>query len=217
MCDALVWSLDAVRWPETISAFAAVVTAIIAMIALQTWKYQDQAKSKAEFLDALIETAHTYIAEIPKPITLLEMAKIGMTSHAPTWENGEQGETAIRGAIAYIQKHGEQNGKQLLEVLEPVQSLVIKLRSLTAKGQVFKFDNYVECQNAVVMLTCHFDKIEAFTAVICSPTWNWDHPEVLKLLRNVMTINPEEIRADVKKNNVAILEFARESYKRLYG
>lgn len=217
MCDAIVWSLNTIRWPETISALAAVVTAAIAIIALQTWKHQDKAKGKAEFVDALIEAAHTYIAEMPKPITLLEMAKIGMASHAPTRENGEQADIAVKGAIAYIQKNGERDGKRLLEVLEAVQPSVIMLRSLAAKGQVFKFDGYAKCLNAVAVLTWHFDRIEAFMAVIGSPTWNWEHLEVLKHLKDVMAIDPDEIRKSVQENNLALLEFASETYKRIYG
>ena len=217
MCDALVWSLDAIRWPETISALAAVATAIIALCALQTWRHQDKAKGKAEFLDALIEAAHTYIAEMPRPITLFEMAKIGMQAHAPTSENGEPEDIAVKGAIAYIQKNGGHDGKRLLEVLKTVQPSVVKLRSLAAKGQVFKFDDDAKCQNAVAVLTRHFDRIEAFMAVIGSPTWNWEHPEVLRLLKNVMAIDPDEIRNSIQENNVALLEFARQAYKQIYG
>jgi hypothetical protein len=217
MCDVLVWSLDAIRWPETISALAAVATAIIALCALQAWRHQDKAKGKAEFLDALIEAAHTYIAEMPKPITLLEMAKIGMQGHAPTWENGEPEDIAVKGAIAYIQKNGEHDGKRLLEVLEAVQPSVVKLRSLAAKGQVFKFDDYAKCQKAVAVLTWHFDRIEAFMAVIGSPTWNWEHPEVLRHLKDVMAIDPDEIRKSIQENNVALLEFASQAYKKIYG
>lgn len=217
MCDALVWSLDAIRWPETISALAAVATAIIALCALQTWRHQDKAKGKAEFLDALIEAAHTYIAEMPKPITLLEMVKIGMQCHAPTWENGEPEDIAVKGAIAYIQKNGEHDGKRLLEVLKTVQPSVVKLRSLAAKGQVFKFDDYAKCQNAVEVLTRHFDRIVALMDVIGSPTWNWEHPEVLRHLKNVMAIDPEEIRNSIQENNDALLEFVRQAYKQIYG
>jgi hypothetical protein len=217
MCDALVWSLDAIRWPETISALAAVATAIIALCALQTWRHQDKAKGKAEFLDALIEAAHTYIAEMPKPITHLEMARIGIHAHAPTWENGDQADIAVKGAIAYIQKNGEHDGKRLLEVLEAVQPSVVKLRSLAAKGQVFKFDDYAKCQKAVAVLTWHFDRIEAFMAVIGSPTWNWEHPEVLRHLKDVMAIDPDEIRKSIQENNVALLEFASQAYKLIYG
>ncbi len=217
MCDVLVWSLDAIRWPETISALSAMATAIIASCALRTWQHQDKAKGKAEFLDALIEAAHTYIAEMPKPITLLEMAKIGMQSHAPTWENGGQADIAIKGAIAYIQKNGEHDGKHLLEVLETALPSVVKLRSLAAKGQVFKFNSYAECQKSVAVLTWHFDRMEAFMAAIRSPTWNWDHPDVLRLLKDVMAIDPDEIRNSIQENNVALLEFASEAYKQIYG
>ena len=90
-------------------------------------------------------------------------------------------------------------------------------RSLVAKGQIFKFDGYAKCRNAVAMLTWHFDRIEAFAAVIASPTWNWEHPEVLKRLKNMMAIEADEIRQSVQENNIALLEFASETYGRVYG
>jgi hypothetical protein len=220
MCDTLVWSFDAItsiNWLEVIKALAPVATAIIAFVALRNWQRQDKAKREAEFLDALIEATHTYIAEMPKPITLLEMAKIGMVSHAPTWESGDDADKAVKGAIAYIQKNGEHDTKRMLDVLEAVQPTTIKLCSLAAKGQVFKFDNYAKCQKAVAELTWHFDRIEAFTAVIGSPSWNWEHPEVLNTLKGVMGIEPNDIRESLKKNNVSIIEFASDAYRRIYG
>ena len=206
-----------VNWLEVIKAFAPVVTALIAFVALKNWQRQDKAKREADFLDALIEAAHTYIVEMPKPITILEMAKIGMVSHAPTWENGEQADIAVKGAIAYIQKYGEREAERSPEVLKTVQPSVIKLRSLAAKGQVFKFDGYAKCWNAVARLTWHFDRIEAFAAFIGSPTWNWEHPKVLKHLKDMMAINPDEIRESVQKHNAVLLEFASETYGRVYG
>jgi hypothetical protein len=194
-----------------------VVTAVIAFLALKNWQRQDKAKREAQFLDALIEAAHTYIAEIPRPITILEMAKIGMMSHAPTWEDGDEADIAVKGAIVYIQKNGEAHAKRLLEALEAIQPSVIKLRSLAAKGQMFKFNGYAKCQNAIAMLTWHFDRMEAFAAVIGSPTWNWAHPEVLKHLKDMMAIEPDEIRKSVQENNVALLEFSGETYNGIYG
>lgn len=220
MCDALVWSFDAitsVNWLEVIKALAPVATAVIAFFALRNWQHQDKAKREAEFLDALIEAAHTYIVEMPKPITLLEMAKIGMASHVPTWEEGNEADKAVKGAIAYIQKTGECDSKRLLDVLETVQPSAIKLRSLAAKGQVFKFHDYAKCQKAVAMLTWHFDRIKAFTAVIGSPTWNWEHPDLRKALNDVMAIDPNDVRQNLQENNAAVLEFAGDSYKSIYG
>lgn len=220
MRDALTWSLDAItsfNWLEVIKALAPVATAVIAFLALKNWQRQDKATREAEFLDALIEAAHTYIAEIPRPITILEMAKIGMASHAPTWEDGDEADIAVKGAIEYIQKNGEVHAKRLLEALEAIQPSVIKLRSLAAKGQMFKFNGYAKCQNAIAMVTWHFDRMEAFAAVIGSSTWNWAHPEVLKHLKDIMAIEPDEIRKSVQENNVAVLEFSGETYNRIYG
>jgi hypothetical protein len=220
MCDVLVWSFDAItgiNWLEVIKALASVVTAVIAFLALKNWQRQDKAKREAEFLDAMVEAAHTYIVEVSKPVTLLEMAKIGMTSHVPTWESGDEGDKAVKGAIAYIKNHGEQDAKRLREVLEAVQPSTIKLRALAAKGQVFNFDSYAKLQKAVALLTSHFDRMEAFGAVLGSPTWNWEHPAVLKLLKDVMASDPDEIHKSVKETNVAVLEFASETYKRIYG
>ncbi len=81
MCDVLVWFLDAISRPETVSAIASVVTAAIACYALQIWKKQDKAKREADFLDALIEAAHIYNVELSKPIMLLRMAKVGLPSN----------------------------------------------------------------------------------------------------------------------------------------
>lgn len=220
MYDFLKSYFDAVigiNWLAVIKIAPSWIMAAIAFSALRNWKRQDKAKREAEFLDALIEAAHTYIAEIPKPITLLEMAKIGMKSHAPTWENGDETDKAIKGAIAYIQKNGERDAKRFLDVLEAVQPSTIKLRSLAAKGQIFNFDGYAKCQNAVEILTRQFGRIEAFMAFIGSPTWNWENPEVLNHLKDLMTIDPDEIRKSLRESNIVIINFFRETYKRTYG
>jgi hypothetical protein len=140
-----------------------------------------------------------------------------MASHAPTWEDGDSAEKAIKGAIAYIKKYGEHDAKKLLEILGAVQPTVIKLRSLAAKGQVFNFKDYTKCHNAVAELTWHFDRLEAFTLVIGRSTLNWEHPEVLGTLKNAMGIQPDDIGESLKRNNVALIEFARDTYKRIYG
>jgi hypothetical protein len=219
MWGALVWSSNAIigiDWLEIIKALAPVATTFIAIIALRNWQRQDKAKREAEFLDALIDATHSYIVEMLKPVTFLKMAKIGMESHAPTWESGEQADIAVKGAIAYIQKNGERDAKHLLEALETVRPSVIKLRSLLAKGQIFRFDGYAKCQEAVAFLTWQFDRTEAFAAVIASSTWNWENPRVLKHLKDVMEIGSEEIQKSLQENNVALLEFVSETYARIY-
>lgn len=215
----LISSFDAmarVEWLEVLKTFAAVATAALAFLALRNWQRQDKAKREAEFLDDLIEATHTYVIEMQKPLALLQSAKIGMMSQIRDWDDSKE-EDKVRGAIAYIGKRGAEDGKRLIAALAALEPAVIKLRSLAAKGQVFKFRNYVKCQNSVAHLTWHFDRLFSFTSVIESPTWNWEHPEVRGLLSKMIAIEPDDIRSSIGENDVAVLEFARESYERIYG
>ncbi|HTY51360.1 MAG TPA: hypothetical protein VMB48_16865, partial [Steroidobacteraceae bacterium] len=126
--------------------------------------------------------------------------------------NGE-----VQSAIAFIQKRGQDYGKRLLDALEEMQPSVIQLRSLVAKGQVFGFKDYTQCQSAVATLTWHFDRLEALTALICTPSLNWESPEVAAQLKEVMKIDPDEIRESCRTENVKIIEFFTARYKDLYG
>lgn len=216
MCNALVWLLEAIAgvpWLATIGAAAPVATAVIAYVALKNWKRQDRAKRQAEFLDQLTDAAHTYIAEMSKPVTIVQFVTIGMDSHAPTSEGGDQ---SIRGAMAFIDRRGAEDSKRLLEALATVQPTTIRLRSLVAKGQVFKFANYAKCHNAVTKLTWHFDRLEALTAFIASPSWNWENQEVTSLLERLMEINADDIRTSLAEENVRLIEFVAETYGRIY-
>lgn len=198
---------------EIVKALAPVATALIALRALRNWQRQDKAKREAEFLDALIEAAHTYIAEISAPVTLVEMARIGIVSHAPT----ESTEPTVEGAIAYIQKDGERSSKRLHETLDAMQQSTIRLRSLAAKGQVFDFKKYYKCQNAIKILTWHFDRMEGFMGILGSPTLNWQNSEILQTLKKIIEIDPNNIRKSIDSNYIDLMGFTRETYKRIYG
>jgi hypothetical protein len=220
MSDALAWSFDAIAgiaWLEVIKALAPVATAVIAFLALRNWQRQDKAKRQAEFLDELIETTHAYITEMARPTALVEMARIGMKCHSPKWEDDDDRVSVAEGAVPYIQKNGERDAKRLLEALNEVRPATIRLRSLGTKGQVFRFKDYGNCQKAVAMLTWEFDRIEAFASIVGSPTLNWEHPEVQRSLQGILTVAPADVRKHLGDNNVAVLEFAQEIYRQMYG
>lgn len=219
MCDALIWSADAItstNWLEVIKALAPLATAFIAFFALRNWQRQDRAKRQAEFLDAILEAAHAYIAEIGSPLTLLLIGQIGLKSRIAILDPRDD-DPEIASAIKYIHEQGEQHSKQLLAALSTMQPSVIKLRSLAAKGQVFNFGNYPKCQNAVAQMTRHFDRMEAFTAIISSPTLNWKNDDIRQHLKDMIHMDIEQMQKDIAAQNVQIIEFARETYRRIYG
>lgn len=215
--NAFVAAIGRISWLEVIKALASVATAGIAFLALRNWKRQDKAKREAEFLDELIEATHAYIVEMQRPVAMLHSAKIGMIAHTRDWDEGPDEEKAVKGAIAYIQQRGEEDGKRLATAMGVVEPSVVKLRSLAAKGQVFRFRDYDKCQNAVAQLTWNFDRLIALRSLIESHTWNWEHPEVRGLLTRVMAIEPDDIQKSIGENNAIVLSFARETYARIYG
>ena len=214
VCALFFDLIASINWFEAIKAFAAITMALIAFLALKNWKRQDKAKREAEFLDSLIEAAYAYIAQMPTPITYIAIAKIGMASYIPTREGGGQ---VVKGAIAYIEKNGERDAKRLRETLEAIRPSATRLNLLATKGLVFTFNDYAKCQNAIEMLLHQFGRMEAFMIIIGSSSMNWENPEVLKNLNDIMALDPDDIQKVLANNNAIILEFATETYKRIYG
>ncbi|HJS10005.1 hypothetical protein [Sphingopyxis sp.] len=217
MTQALAEIVAAMPWLEVIKTVATVATAYIAFRALRNWQRQDRAKREVEFLDGLIDAAHQHIIEMQRPVELLRAAKIGMASHVQSWNAGDENDKITAGAIAYIKRRGEDDGKRLGDALTAIEHPVIKLRSLAVKGQMFNFKEYRKCQDAVTKLTWHFGRIRAFTSMIDNPSWNWENPQVSSLLAKVMVIDPDEIIQDLSSNNAIIISFARDTYSCIYG
>jgi hypothetical protein len=214
---AIVQFIGSAPWLEIIKAAAPVATAAIAYRALRNWQKQERAKRESEFLDQIVDATNIYIVEMKRPIDLLHFAKIGMASHVLDWSEVDQNAKNLNGAIAYIEKNGERDGKRLAEELRAVEPSVVKIQSLLAKGQVFRFKDYSKLRNAITMLAWHHGRIASFHSIICSPTWNWENPEVRSLLEKVMEIEPDDINTDMGVQSVAVIEFARDTYERIYG
>jgi hypothetical protein len=115
MRDALVssfYAAVALPWLEIIKALAPVATAFIAWRALQNWRRQDKAKRQADFLDHLTEAVHDFIGTTPTPVTLVQLIKIGMSSHIPM--ERKNSDPAVAGAIEYIERRGDEDAKRSL-------------------------------------------------------------------------------------------------------
>lgn len=217
MCAAVAWlyeNLASWRWPEVLTAAGTVALAVFAQRALAAWKGQDRAKREADFFSELIDAVHSYICEMSTPMTLAKLIKIRMDSHAP---EGNVDGASLGGAITYIQKRGSEDSKRLVSALLAVQPASIRLRSLIAKGQVFKFDGYQKCYNAVTQLNWHFDRLEALAVFIAEGSLNWANPEVSAQLRKVIDIAADDIGKKLQAENVIVLAFFTETYERIYG
>lgn len=220
MCGALasVFNLlTSVDWLEVIRSFAPAGTAVIAFFALQNWKRQDKAKREIEFLDGMLDGAHAYILELYKPIILWRLTKTAMISFAPAGAAGDETSRATQGAPNYVQRHGAVEGRRLFEALEAIQPSLSKLKSLQAKGQVFQFEGYAKAYNALELLAWHYSRFEALAFLISSQSLNFAHPEVNKLLADLVAIEPDQVEKNIAEANKALIEFAQAAYRQHYG
>lgn len=217
ICSALASPLEAVvgiSWLELTKVLAAAVTAVVAWLALRNWQRQDKAKREAEFLDSLIETTLAYVAEMPEPLTRLRLTMIGFRSREPL---GDVDEKDIAGAIAYIDERGQEDYAGMISSLSSIRPFVDKLEMLVAKGQVFRFKGYPQCEQAASRLTLQFRRMEMFASIIGSQNWNWENPEVRDAIRKVVLLDPRDVSERLERNKIAVLEFATSAYRRLYG
>lgn len=210
----ILHSLSGIDLGEIIRTLSVVVTAAIAILALRNWRRQDRAKREAEFLDGLVDATHELIAQLPGPLTMLDMIHIGFKSRA---NNPDDDDERLRGAALYIRQHGKEQHKLLSEEPNRVRPLRARLKSLAAKGQMFDFINYQPCITAVESIANQVDRLEQFGAVVASADWNWEHPEAQRILMGVLATTTSDIRPKLNAGNVQILDFSRDTYSALYG
>ena len=67
------------------------------------------------------------------------------------------------------------------------------------------------------MLVWQFDRIEAFAAIIGSTSLNWEHPEVLQRLKDMIGLEAEALHKSIADYNITIIKYAADTYARIYG
>jgi hypothetical protein len=207
-------TFSAWNWPEILKICISAWMAYIATCALQNWKRQSKAQKETEFLDKLTDAVHEFIALIATPVEMVGYIKIRIESHAD--KSQTDSDRVNPGVRTYIQKHGEEDVKKLYEYLRPCTLVLSKVQSLVAKGQVFGLKNYPGCQKSCDLITAQHEKIQAFCAIIGSPSWNWDNPEVLAVLSKVLQISADDLKKQLQDQNVKFLAFVKESYRATY-
>lgn len=210
--DSIWNALTAINWLEVIKTCAAAGTLVVAVLALKNWQRQDKAKREAEYLDALIEATHTYAAAMNVPVIHLDLILMGVRAHQPL-----SSLDPVEGAISFIIEDNKRSSRELLNALTEVQPALVQLRFLLEKGQVFRFKEYGSVGVAVRKLGWQFDRLMAMMAVMDSPSWNWENPEVRSRIGSVVKLNSEEVQHLIREGKDEILHFAARTYQRLYA
>lgn len=202
-------------WSAIIQAFVSIWIAIVATLALYTWKSQSKAQRQTDFLDTLTDSIHDFMTLMAEPIAMVKWAKFGIQGHAVISQVDRRLKTI--GAIAYIEANGKSDSKKLGELLERCRPALSKIRSLWAKGHVLGFTNYNECHDSCTLITWQYDRILAFSQVIGNTTMNWENPEVQVTVDGVLAIEADDIETSLNDQNIKFLEFVRTNYQAILG
>ena len=165
-------------------------------------------------MDEITESVHEFIDLMAAPTEMVKYVKIGIESYASLPELDQSLENPE--AVAYIQKQGQEDAKRLYEYLKPCTQPLSKIRSLVAKGQVFGFKNYNECQNACAMITWQYDRIQSWCSIIGSGSLYWKNPKVQESLSKVIFLDSDDIEKQIKEQHVKFLIFIKDNYKTIY-
>lgn len=202
------------NWSEILKVAAACWTAIIATLALDNWKRQTKAQKQTEFLDELTDAVHEFINLIAAPTEMVRYIMFGVESYSGM----PQLDKSLKNpeAVAYIQKQGVEDAKKLYEYLKPCTSVLAKIQSLVAKGQVFGFSKYSECQNSCSVMARQQERIQALCYMIGNPSHNWQNSKVQDTLASVLTISADNLKQQLQEQNVKFIVFVKDSYAAAY-
>ena len=209
MCELLA----KIEWLNLIQTIAVIFAAYIANAALHTWKHQAKAKKQTDFLDQLTDSVHEYIQSLSRPIELVKFIHIGFESHKNLPGNIKHQYSHI---IAYIIARGSDDAKELWQSLESTSHLVAKIQSLVAKGQVYGFINFSKCQDSIKMLLWQQQRLQVVASIVGSPSLNWENPDVIKGIENMLTVQPDDIENLLQKHNSEFLGFVNENYQSIF-
>jgi len=202
-------------WSAIIQAVVSIWVAIVATLALYTWKSQAKAKRQDDFLDTLLDSTHNFIILMEGPIAMVQWVKMDMQSHADLSPADTRLNTP--GAIAYITRNGENHSKQLGELLEKCRPALTKVQSLIIKGKVLGIMDDGECNEYSVLIKWPYERILGFSQVIGDTTLNWGNPEVQETVDNVLALEAEDIREYSKEQYSRFIEFVQTKYEAIYG
>jgi len=72
------------NWAEIVKCIVSIWVAVVATLALKTWKRQSKAQKQIDFMDDLTNSVHEFIFSLAGPIEMVKHIKIAIESYAGT-------------------------------------------------------------------------------------------------------------------------------------
>ena len=211
MIHSMIHFIEEMTLLDIIQSLTAIWVAVIATLALNTWKTQLEASKRTNFIDELTDLINVYSLTILKLSSTIDYCKISIDSSVDALIEDKAIENYK--FIHFIKTEGALSSKEIKDNIIPATEVLTKIKALSVKGHILNFQNYDECVRIIEMLEWSYNQINAFGYLIGRTTLNWSNSLVQETIETVKKVNGETIRNNINQQNLEFINFAKRIYK----
>lgn len=197
--------LSTIPWFDLIQTVSAVAIIIIAWMALQTWKDENKASKRTDFLDELADSALEYINRIDSAVSMLGLIKFDLSNHVVVGEEFNSYDNPK--LVSFIKTYGRKYGDTLSKTLEDSQNSLAKLGALNAKGKIYDFEDYDVSRDAYRGLAKQHRRMQNLSVILRLHP-NWENEKVCSVVEEIARLDPDDIKKELYRNRESLLVFA---------
>jgi hypothetical protein len=208
MCEQILSVISYIDWSEFAKVVTSIWLAIIATLALTTWKRKLKTEQKTELLDKLTTAVYYFKNHLIHPAVYFETIKTDFKKNFPEYSKNQE-----QVAMNFISEKGEMYSKLLEESLKGCKEKRDEVENLIIQVQVLNFIDHKNCSDACYQVIHQYSEFATLALNVgninCTPI------QAVATLDKIFALNPEKIRDDLHKEHVKYLEFVRKNYKRI--
>jgi hypothetical protein len=209
MCKQILSVILDQDWLAIAKAVPPIWLAIIATLALTTWKRQLKAKQKTELLDKLTTAVYYFKNHLVHPTVWFEVIKIDFQKNFPEYSKNQE-----QVAMNFISEKGKMYSNRLEESLKDCKEKRYEVENLIIQVEILNFIDHKNCSDACYQIIDQYSELATLAIDVgninCTPV------KAVATLDKVLTLNYEQIIDDLHKEHEKYLEFAIKNYKRIY-
>ncbi|WP_440682446.1 hypothetical protein [Cysteiniphilum halobium] len=198
---------------SALSAVFSFLTAIIACLALNSWKYQMKANVKIKFLDDLTSELICYCGELININDYLKfIVDIEYKSYEVKLQDTYNDESGI---VKYIKCKGRERAKLIFGYLDKARLVSSRIESLMIRGQFYRFNQFEELNSAIDELLLISKHIEGIAFVLSNSSFYLPNADIQESLSNVVKIEPDKINECLRNKEQNSLKYIGRYYNQL--
>lgn len=202
------------NWFGIIQSTAALITMIIAWVALNTWKKQQNAEHITTYLDNLSTSLHALIQSTFIPFEKIKIMQTEINNYIEL--SISEGSSTREGLKNFITHRGNDYGMSLSENLNISNKLIADINTNLVKGEIYSLkDNAnikINCENVVKKVNA----LRAIASMLSLRNVNLENEQAMLTMSLLEHINAENQIIEIKSFEDEFIKIVKEIYTKNY-